>query len=73
MLRYVYRGLAGAALAASLVGCGSGGDVTTMPDSMPTLSPEMQDFKSQVIKQQQERMAHHGGSAMSRYARGGHR
>ncbi len=41
MLRNLWRGLAGAIVAASLAGCG-GNEGTTMPASTPPLSSEMQ-------------------------------
>jgi hypothetical protein len=57
MLRNVCRGVAGAILAASLVGCG-GDEGTTIPTTTAPLSPEMQDFKAQLDQKQKDRMAH---------------
>lgn len=61
MLRNLCRGAAGAILAVSIAGCG-GGEGTTMPSTPQTLSPELQDLKAQIVKKQNEKLAHHGRS-----------
>ena len=72
MLRNFCRGLAGAIVAASLAGCG-GNDGTTMPVTTPPLSPEMQDFKAQIIQKQNDRLAHHSRPGMNHYGYPRHR
>ncbi len=73
MFKNICCGFAVAVIAASFAGCG-GGDVTTdMPSEPPTLSSEMQDFKAQVLKHQQEQVAHQSGSAMGRFGKARHR
>jgi hypothetical protein len=73
LLKNICRGFAVAFLAASFAGCG-GGDVTTnVPTSPQRLSPEMQEFKTQVMKNQKDRVAHNAGSVMNRFGKARHR
>jgi hypothetical protein len=60
MLSNVCRSLVGASLFAFVVGCGGG--EPPLPTSPQPLSPALQEMKADILKKQQERLAHKGRS-----------